>query len=315
MSDHDRGAYTPQNEAPLAFDARSRRGRRAFPTALLISLVILAGLGVAIFMFYRSGVRGAGEAPVPVGSPVGDIKSAPSAQTQQPQDPGQGLQIYKAEGKSEAASSAPPAAFAPPPEQPQPRAVPTTPVTAQPIAAAPAAASAPKPSAPVATAPVAAVAAPQPAPAKPAPVAAKPAPAPAKPAVAVSKPAAKDEVGALLDAKPVPADAKKVEARKPAPIAAKPTPDVVPASAANAAHGAAVVQFGAFSSSDLAATEWAKLAKAYPSDMSGKGKLVESVDRDGKTLYRGAVSGFASKADAVAFCAKLKADSRACIVR
>ena len=107
MSDHDRGAYTPQNEAPLAFDARSRRGRRAFPTALLISLVILAGLGVAIFMFYRSGVRGAGEAPVPVGSPVGDIKSAPSAQAQQPQDPGQGLQIYKAEGKAESASSAP----------------------------------------------------------------------------------------------------------------------------------------------------------------------------------------------------------------
>ena len=36
-----------------------------FPTTLLISLVILVGLGVAIFMFYRSGVRGTGEAPVP----------------------------------------------------------------------------------------------------------------------------------------------------------------------------------------------------------------------------------------------------------
>ena len=76
-----------------------------------------------------------------------------------------------------------------------------------------------------------------------------------------------------------------------------------------------MVQFGAFSSSSLAASEWAKLAKAYPSAMAGKGKLVESVDRNGKTLYRGAVSGFASKADAVAFCAKLKADSRACIVK
>ena len=49
--------------------------------------------------------------------------------------------------------------------------------------------------------------------------------------------------------------------------------------------------------------------------MEAKGKLVESIDRDGKTLFRGAVAGFASRADAVAFCAKLKADGRACIVR
>ena len=56
-------------------------------------------------------------------------------------------------------------------------------------------------------------------------------------------------------------------------------------------------------------------AEAWFNSMAGKGKLVESVDRNGKTLYRGAVSGFASKADAVAFCAKLKADSRACIVK
>ena len=104
MSDHDRGAYTPNNDAPLSFDARQSRGRRAFPTTLVISLLILIGLGVAIFMFYRSGVRGAGEAPVPVGSPVGEIKSPPPAQAQQPQDAGQGLQIYKAESGSPAAS-------------------------------------------------------------------------------------------------------------------------------------------------------------------------------------------------------------------
>src|SRR5215469_4237406 len=88
MSDHDRGAYTPQNDAPLSFDARRSRGRRAFPTTLLISLLILIGLGVAIFMFYRSGVRSAGQAPVPVGAPVGEIKSPPPAQAQQPQDAG-----------------------------------------------------------------------------------------------------------------------------------------------------------------------------------------------------------------------------------
>ena len=289
MSEHDRGAYTPNNDAPLSFDARQSRGRRAFPTTLLISLLILIGLTLAIAMFYRSGVRGAGQAPVPVGTPVGEIKSPPPAQTQQQQqDPGQGLQIYKAEGAP--AASAPAAGFAPPPEQPQAR--PTAPVTAQPIAPAKPAAATP--------APVAVAAAPPPAP-KPAPVQA----APAKPPVAAAKPAARDEIAALLDAKP----AAKPQAK------AAPAPAANAANAANTAHGAAVVQFGAFSSTDLAGSEWAKLAKAYPSEMAGKGKLVESVARDGKTLFRGAVSGFASKADAVAFCAKLKADGKACIVR
>jgi SPOR domain len=313
MSDHDRGAYTPHNDAPLSFDARQRRGRRAFPTTLLISLLVLIGLGGAIFMFYRSGVRGAGEAPTPVGTPVGEIKSPPSAQAQQPQEPGQGLSIYKTEGNGEAAaSSAPAAGFAPPPEQPQAR--PVAPVAAQPIAPAK---SAPVAAAPAPTPPPAQVVQATPAPAKPVQVAqatpapAKPTATPAKPTVAASKPAPKDEVAALLDSKAVAKpDTKAAAPAKPAPAKAE-----APAASSNVAHGAAVVQFGAFSSADLASSEWAKLAKAYPADMSGKGKLVESVDRDGKTLFRGAVSGFASKADAVAFCAKLKADSKACIVR
>ena len=148
------------------------------------------------------------------------------------------------------------------------------------------------------------VAVPTTAAAKPAPVAAAPAKPVAVPAKAAAVPAKpKDDVVALLDAKPAKPEAK----------AAK--PEAAPAPAASVAHGAAIVQFGAFSSSALASSEWAKLAKAYPSDMTGKGKLVESVDKDGKTLFRGAVSGFASRPDAVAFCAKLKTDGKACIVK
>lgn len=299
MSDHHRGAYTPSHDAPLSFDARQSRGRRAFPTTLLISLLILIGLGVAIFMFYRSGVRGAGEAPTPVGTPVGEIKSPPPAQAQQAQDPGQGLSIYKAEGAAEApASSAPPATFAAPPEQPLPR--PVAPVAAQPIA--------PAKAAPAPASPPVQVAKTEPATAKAAPVAASPA---AKPAPVPAKPAPKDAVGALLESKsPAPALAKIADAKKPAAAPAE-----AEASAANLAHGAAVVQFGAFSSAALATSEWGKLAKAYPAEMAGKGKLVESVQRNGKTLFRGAVSGFSTRADAVAFCAKLKADNKACIVR
>jgi outer membrane biosynthesis protein TonB len=313
MSDHDRGAYTPHHDAPLSFDARQSRGRRAFPTTLLVSLLILAGLGVTIFVFYRSGVRGAGEAPVPVGTPVGEIKSPPPAQTQQPQEAGQGLQIYRSESGAQPASGAPPATFGPPPEQPVAR--PAAPVSAQPIAPAQTQAQAKPQSAPIAQPPAPAAApAPQPKPAPAQAVAAAPVkPAPALPApkasAAAAKSAPKDEVGALLD--------KAAAAKKPAPVASAPkTAASAPAKLEpTAGHGAAVVQFGAFSSATLASSEWTKLAAAYPTDMSGKGKLVESVEVNGKTLFRGAVSGFATKADAVAFCAKMKADSKACIVR
>jgi hypothetical protein len=298
MSDHDRGAYTPKNDAPLSFDARQARGRRAFPTTLVISLVILAGLGGAIFMFYRSGVRGAGDAPTPVGAPIGEIKAPAPAQTQPPTDAAAGLQIYKAEGSPAAPASAP--VFAAGPEQPLPRPAPTTPA----VVAASGATTKPAPAAMTASPP-----------AEPKPVVvaeAKPAPAPVavKPApVAKAKPAATDDIGALLSAK---APAPKAVPTKPAPAAEA---KAAPQPATPVSHGAAVAQFGAFSSAALAASEWAKLAKAYPGDMAGKGRLVESVERDGKTLYRGAVSGFASRADAVAFCATLKADSRGCIVR
>ncbi|MDB5458404.1 MAG: hypothetical protein JWO72_145 [Caulobacteraceae bacterium] len=313
MSDHDRGAYTPQTDAPLSFDARQARGRRTFPTTLVISLVILIGLGGAIFMFYRSGVRGAGEAPTPVGAPIGEIKAPPAAQTQPPADAAAGLQIYKSEGSPAAASSAP--VFAAGPEQPQPRPAPTTPVPAQTIAPV-ATHAVPAPEAAVVAASGATTkalpAAPAPAP-KPAPVVVaenKPAPTPVKPvAVAKAKPAANDDIGALLSAK---APAAKPPVAKPVQVAeAKPAPQ--PAS--SGARGAAVVQIGAYSSAALASKGWSDLAAAYGGDMSGKGKLLESVDRDGKTLYRAAVSGFASHADAVTFCAKLKADSRPCIVR
>jgi hypothetical protein len=313
MSDHDRGAYTPQSDAPLSFDARQARGRRAFPTTLVISLVILAGLGGAIFMFYRSGVRGAGETPTPVGTPIGEIKAAPTGQAQPEPDAAAGLQIYKSEGAPAAAPSSAPV-FAAGPEQPAPRPAPAAPVAAQvvapvvthavpvtpPSAAAVAASGATSKAAPVVMT---------------APPAAKPAPAPVAAAVpAKAKPAATDDVGALLAAKPPAAKAAVAKPAPAKPLAVAEAKPVAPA-VSSPARGAAVAQFGAFSSAALASSEWAKLAKAYPGDMAGKGKLVESVERDGKTLYRGAVSGFASRADAVAFCAALKADSRGCIVR
>ncbi|HVY34907.1 MAG TPA: SPOR domain-containing protein, partial [Caulobacteraceae bacterium] len=134
MSDQERGAYSPQNDAPLAFDARqSRSGGGGFPTTLAISLVILVVLIVAIVLFYRSGVRSSGPGPAPVGTPVAQIK-APAPASGPPSDEAAGLQIYKTEGAPAPTPAAP--TFAPPPEQPQPR--PTVAAQSAPAAPAPA---------------------------------------------------------------------------------------------------------------------------------------------------------------------------------
>jgi hypothetical protein len=267
MSDHERGAYSPHHDAPLAFDARhSPGGGRGFPTTLVISLLILIVLIIAIVLFYRSGIRAPGEGPAPVGAPVGQIK-APAPGSAQPSDEAAGLQIYKTEGAPASSALVAPT-FAAPPEQPQPR--PVAPVAAKPLPAA---------SSPVASAP--------------------------------SKPvqAAPDEIGDLIDKSAAPAKpAKPAVVARTAAEPSKPT-------SAPATVGATSVQIGAYSSEALAAKGWSDLDAAFAAGMSGKGKHFEPVTKDGKTLYRAAVTGFGSKAEATAFCGKLKAAGHACIVK
>lgn len=292
MSDHERGAYTPPTaDAPLTFDPRQPvRGARPVPLTLILSVLVLAALVVAIFVFYQSGVRQAAQSPELVGAPVEGIKS-PATVEAQPQDPAAGLQIYRAEagGAGEGAPAAP--TFVPPPEQPQAR--PTTPVVVTqaappppPPAVAAATAQALKPAIP-APLPVTKVAPP---PAKAAPA---PTPAPVKVAAAPPPPAAKV----------VPPEPKKSPAPPPTP-ASKP-----------AAAGGAVVQIGAVSSTALADKAWSDAVAAAPGLAAGKGKSVEKIEKNGGTLYRTAVTGFGSRADAQAFCAKLQAAGKSCFVR
>ena len=47
----------------------------------------------------------------------------------------------------------------------------------------------------------------------------------------------------------------------------------------------------------------------------GKGKKVEAVQKGTSTLYRTQVTGFASRAEASAFCDKLKAAGKNCFVK
>ena len=91
----------------------------------------------------------------------------------------------------------------------------------------------------------------------------------------------------------------------PIPVKAAPKPTA----------GGAWVQIGAFSSTALAEKGWNDVARLKPGAMGGKGIQVENVDKDGHTMYRTFVTGFASHDAALAFCADLKAAGHACLVK
>lgn len=134
-------------------------------------------------------------------------------------------------------------------------------------------------------------------------------PAPAAAATETAKPAPKP-----LPVKPAP---KVEEVASAAPPAKAPASSAAPAKPAKTASatGAALVQIGAFSSNAQADKGWNDAARVSPGKMLGKGKKVETVDKDGHTLYRTFVTGFASRDDASAFCDDLKAAGKSCIVR
>ena len=269
MSDHERGAYAPPTgDAPLSFDPREPiRGAQPIPVTLVLSVLVLAAVVAAVFVFYRSGVRQAAEAPVAVGAPVGAIRSAAPNEAQ-PQDPAASLQIYSADAPNASDAAPPEPTFVSPPEQPQARALPPTP--------------------PVRV------------------------PAPAQAAVAQ---ALKPVIAAQPPVKQPPSTAPKVEAPKPQPVVTpKPVVTKAPTSDPKAAtSGGAVVQIGAVASPALADKAWGDAVAAAPGMAAGKGKSVQKIE--GGTLYRTFVTGFASKGDAQAFCAKLQTAGKSCFVR
>ncbi len=287
MSEHERGAYTPPTaDAPLSFDPRQPvRGARPIPFTLILSVLVLAALVAAIFFFYQQGVRQAGEAPQVVGESASVIKTPPPAEAQ-PQEPGAGLQVYRSEagGAMETVPAAP--TFTSGPEQPQlrgPTAVAVAP--APPVQAPPAAAPAIRPVLPAA--------------------------APASPPTA--KVVAATPKAAAPSAKP-PTPAAKAAPEPAKPAAVKPEPAMAEA-AKVASGGAASVQIGAVSSTALAEKAWKDAVAVAPGLAAGKGKGVEKIEKNGGVLYRTAVTGFASKAAAQAFCAKLEGAGKSCFVR
>ena len=333
MTDHDRGAYTPQPDAPLQFDARGPRARRPMPMTLIGSGAVLVVLLGALALHYRADTKP--ETPRPVGEPIAQVK-APAPVTAQPHDPAAaapvaGVDVFGGSGKGIAKAPN----FAPPPEAPKPRAQLTVqavegtavkPVQPLSTTATVSAAQATTNKVPTNKAPTIAAAPPYKAPT--ATAVAKPdatsvieklaaiGPTRAAAATVTTRPVATASTGAAAPDKPIataPATvapkavsvAKAVTASKPASIA-KP---------AVAVSGTAAVQIGAFSSTSQSDKGWSEVSAAMGADMSGKSKRVEIVSKDGKTYYRTLVTGFASRAGAEAFCETLKGKSKTCIVK
>ena len=293
MSDPDHRDRS-RSEPPLTIDRQSAGPSRGpAPVTLIVSVILLAVVAGGVFLMYRGGPRGAGEAPQPLGAPLSDVRTAAPAQPPSP-DAGAGLTISKDDPNAVAA----PPTLAPAPEPPLPESAPAptpaqSPVPAPaPVPAAQGSAAAPPPSA-VTKSQLQKV---------------PPAAAPAASTHADDK---ADAIGQLLApaAKPKP----KPKAA-PAPTEVQPSKAPKAPAAEKPAEGAAVVQIGAFSSEHLADREWSKAAALAPGAMAGKGKRVVPVTKDGATLYRTSITGFATRAQAQALCDRLKAQGETCFV-
>ena len=110
-------------------------------------------------------------------------------------------------------------------------------------------------------------------------------------------------------------------ATSPAPAAAPPAaqqPAAPPAAAQTApppAHGKrALVQFAAVDSGEAALREWQRLSRAYPELFGGHTPNITKTEHGGHTYWRVRTGGFTDKAQAAAFCQKLKAKGGTCTV-
>ena len=150
-----------------------------------------------------------------------------------------------------------------------------------------------------------------------------PGPEPVQPRPAPqAQPTAPVESAALRPAQPAPSAPAHTTVTPPQPtqvVVAKPKPvppkATTPVVAPKSSGGAAMVQIGAFSSESLADKGWSDAASVAPGLAAGKGKQVEAIDKDGKTLFRTSVTGFASRAEAQTFCDRLKGAGKSCFVK
>jgi cell division protein FtsN len=118
MSDPDRRFDRQGPERPLAFDKQRRqKSRGPAPVTLIVSVLLLLVVAGGVAYMYRSGPRGAGDAPQPLGTPLNDVRAPAPPQAKTP-EPGDGLTISKDQPGEPADKPGAPPTFAPPPEEP-----------------------------------------------------------------------------------------------------------------------------------------------------------------------------------------------------
>lgn len=164
--------------------------------------------------------------------------------------------------------------------------------------------------------------------AKPAPaVAAAPSPAAAKPPAASTPRVVAPQVATPKKAAASPSPSKPVSMAPPKPAAppaphptpkatvAKPQPTPPPVAApAVGARGAWRVQLGAFSAGDRAArSAWERLRAAHRRDLAGLEPEIDTLTRDGRTLWR-LRAGQVDRERARSICTALRARGAACSV-
>ena len=115
--------------------------------------------------------------------------------------------------------------------------------------------------------------------------------------------------------------APAASAPAPAPAAAAPSASPLPDTPAPAARttprpapaaGGTMVQIAALDSEAAAKTEWQRLAKRMPDVLGGRDPVMQRAERDGKSVWRVRLGGFADTAEATAFCGRVRAKGGAC---
>jgi cell division protein FtsN len=111
---------------------------------------------------------------------------------------------------------------------------------------------------------------------------------------------------------PPPAHASAPPARLGAPAA---QPEAPKTAAAAAAHGAYILQIGAYKSEADAGQAWKTYKARHAALLAGYGPNIQRADLGAKGVwYRLRIAGFASKDAAIAVCGRLKADGGSCFL-
>ncbi len=131
---------------------------------------------------------------------------------------------------------------------------------------------------------------------------ARTAPAAAPPAARVAPPGRPGATPSALG------EAAQMPAAPPARAAA------LPPQAPTAATGGVQVQLAAMDAAAGADAEWERLRRRMPELLDGRRPAVVRAERDGRTLYRLRLGGFADTATAIGFCARVRAKGGACSI-